>query len=184
MSGPWPDVVEVFVVRNLQVAARPSLVPTEATALDRVTRAISVVTASAEGIPHAATIDSFTAVSGEPSLVMVSLTQGSTMLDFIERAGSFAVSVLAFDQEALARRFASRNRGLGFAQFEEVDISTGPWTKAPLLHGCLAWFECELHSLVAAGDHQLVIGSLLEGSVGQNKPALLRQNRAYQRASG
>jgi len=183
MSGPWPDVVEVLVVRDIQVATRPVLVPSRATALDRLTRAICVVTTSADGTPHAATIDSCTAVSAEPALVLISLTNGSTMLDFIERAGTFAVSVLAFDQEPLARRFASRSRGLAFTQFAGVDVSIGPWTKAPLLHGCLAWFECELHSTVAAGDHQLVIGSVLEGSVGHGGPALMRQDRSYCRAA-
>jgi flavin reductase (DIM6/NTAB) family NADH-FMN oxidoreductase RutF len=102
------------------------------------------------------------------------------MLDFIERAGSFAVSVLACDQEHLARRFASRSRGRGDGQFKGVDVSLGPWTKAPLLHGALAWFECEMHSRVVAGDHVMVLGSPLESTLGRkDKPALLRQDKVY-----
>jgi flavin reductase len=159
---------------------RPSAPATQAGALDRLPRAISVVSASADGTPHAATIDSFTVVSTEPALVMVSLTRGSRMLDVIERAQSFVVSVLAVDQEHLARRFASRNRGLGAAQFDGVEVSAGYWTKALLLRGAVAWFECEVHSQVVAGDHVIVMGSLLESSVGRgDKPALLRQDRSY-----
>ena len=119
-----------YFVRDLQVIDRPPATPTRAGALDRLTRAICVVSASSDGIPHAATIDSFTFVSTEPAVAMVSLTTGSTMLDVIERAGAFAVSVLAYDQEVLARHFGSRSRGFGWAQFEGVDVSPGRWTNA------------------------------------------------------
>ncbi len=167
-------------MRNLQVVDRPRAAAAQSVALDRLTRAVSVVSASADGSPHAATIDSFTVVSSDPALVMVSLTRGSTMLDVIDRAQSFAVSLLAYDQQALARRFASRSRGRGAAQFEGVAVSVGYWTSAPLLRGALAWFECEVHSRVVAGDHVIVMGSLLESSVGpSDRGALLRQDRDY-----
>lgn len=165
---------------QVQVADRSETAPVTAGQLDRLARAIVVVSASAEDVPHATTIDSFTFVSADPVLALVSLTRGSTMLDLISRAGTFAVSVLASDQEPLARRFASRNRGIGDAQFIGVTHSKGLQTRAPLLHGALAWFEFEACQPIVVGDHVMVLGSLLQALCGRDdRPALLRQDRSY-----
>ena len=165
---------------DLQVAERPLMSSGTTHALDLLTRAVSVVSAQVDGIPHAATIDSFTIVSTHPTVGMVSLNIGSTMLGFIERAGSFAVSLLADDQEWLSRRFASRSRGVGEAQFDGVAYVLGLWTGAPLIGGALAWFEFRLEDQVRVGDHWLMLGDLLSAtSEDQGMRPLLRHHRAY-----
>jgi len=41
-------------------------------------------------------------------------------------------------------------------------------TGSPVLDDCLAWFDCEVHERVDAGDHQVVIGKVAAFGVAPN----------------
>jgi flavin reductase (DIM6/NTAB) family NADH-FMN oxidoreductase RutF len=149
-------------------------------ALDQVPRAVSVLTTNAAGALHGTTVDSLTSVSDDPPLVLVSLRAGSRMLATLELVGAFGVSVLASDQEHLARRFASRRRGDGGAQFAGVGYSLGARAGAPLLTGGVARLECRLESLTPGGDHVLVLGRVEAAEAGgPGTVPLLRLRRTF-----
>jgi 3-hydroxy-9,10-secoandrosta-1,3,5(10)-triene-9,17-dione monooxygenase reductase component len=40
------------------------------------------------------------------------------------------------------------------------------------LEGSLAWVECELEAIYDAGDHELVVGLVLDLGVGSGQPLL------------
>ncbi len=102
------------------------------------------------------TASSFNALSLEPPLVLWSLRlQSSQMLAFA-RAEHFVVNVLAEDQLALSRRFASRRDD----KFDEGEWLPGEGG-APVLTGSAAVFECETCTRQDAGDHVLFIGHVL-----------------------
>ena len=71
----------------------------------------------------------------------------------IQRTGTFCVNVLAEDQEAVSRVFATpgadRFAGLG-------------WTRsapgAPHIHGALAWMDCTIDAVHPGGDHEICVG--------------------------
>lgn len=111
--------------------------------------------------PHGMTANAFTSVSLDPPLVLVCVHRNARMHEAIERAGSFAVSVLAQQQVKLARYFSARDRLPGVAQFADVPWSPGSHSGAPLLTGALAWLECALWSVYAGGDHSIFVGQLL-----------------------
>jgi len=62
--------------------------------------------------------------------------------------------VLAAGQQALARRFASKEN----TKFAEVPHSVHDGI--PVIDGTLAWVGCELDQLVPAGDHTIGIGAV------------------------
>jgi flavin reductase (DIM6/NTAB) family NADH-FMN oxidoreductase RutF len=76
----------------------------------------------------------------------------------LEEAGRFAVSVLAADQEDLARYFSDSGRPGGMAQFAPVGWHPGPVTGAPLLEGALAYLECDVEAAYDGGDHSVFLG--------------------------
>jgi flavin reductase (DIM6/NTAB) family NADH-FMN oxidoreductase RutF len=76
----------------------------------------------------------------------------------LEEAGRFAVSVLAADQEDLARYFSDSGRPGGMAQFVPVGWHPGPVTGAPLLDGALAYLECDVEAAYDGGDHSIFLG--------------------------
>jgi 3-hydroxy-9,10-secoandrosta-1,3,5(10)-triene-9,17-dione monooxygenase reductase component len=114
---------------------------------------VVIVTAIDGGAPVGMTCQSFSSLSLDPPLVLFSASHSSTSWPRIRRVGSFAVNILADHQEATSRAFAVS----GGDKFAAVDWSPGVMG-APLLSGCVAHVECRLQSIVAGGDHDIVIG--------------------------
>src|ERR1700749_1181311 len=75
--------------------------------LGRFATGVVVVTFDSDDGPRGITVNSFTSVSMDPPLVLVSVARRARAHDALfDRA--FCVNVLGGEQEALARRFAGR----------------------------------------------------------------------------
>lgn len=119
-----------------------------------------VTTRTADGNFAGLTVNSYTSLSLEPPLILWALASHSTSLRAFESAKHFAVNILAEDQAALSRRFASRARD----KFH--DVATRPGIGgAPLLEGCSAHIECRMHSAQPGGDHVLFVGQVVRVDV-------------------
>jgi flavin reductase (DIM6/NTAB) family NADH-FMN oxidoreductase RutF len=129
--------------------------------------------------PHGMTANSFTSVSLEPPRVLVCVDRDATMHGRLAAAGRFAVSVLAADQEDIARHFARRGRARGAAEFDGVEWLPGMCTGAPLIGGALAWFECAVWRRYDGGDHSIVVGELLSAARPARHDALLFYGGRY-----
>jgi flavin reductase (DIM6/NTAB) family NADH-FMN oxidoreductase RutF len=101
------------------------------------------------------TANSFNSVSLEPPLVLWSLNRRSETLAAFETAQRYAINVLARDQVDLARRFSRPHAD----RFEGVAYRLGA-ADAPLIEGCIAWFECRHQAMHRAGDHVLFVGEV------------------------
>jgi flavin reductase (DIM6/NTAB) family NADH-FMN oxidoreductase RutF len=121
---------------------------------------VTVVTAGG-GQPHGMTANSFTAVSLDPPLLLVCIERDAVMHAVLSDTGVFGVSVLAADQEEVARYFANRRRPLGAAEFEPVEWQPGELTGTPMIAGALAHFECAVWRSYDGGDHTIFLGTLL-----------------------
>jgi 3-hydroxy-9,10-secoandrosta-1,3,5(10)-triene-9,17-dione monooxygenase reductase component len=126
---------------------------------------VTIITAS-DAAPVGMAVGSFASVSLDPPLVGFFAGKTSTSWPRIRNAGSFCVNILAEDQEAISRAFASK----------EADKFAGVgWTKSssgsPRLNGVLAWIDCDIESVADAGDHDLVLGRVRELEVaGEGDP--------------
>jgi flavin reductase len=133
---------------------------------------ITVVTAGA-GSPRGMTANSFTSVSLDPPLILVCVLREASMHKAIVDDQAFAISVLAADQEPVARYFANRARPRGDREFDAVSWTPGRHTGAPILTGTLAWIECGLSAGYDGGDHSIFVGSVLDTGLGSATDALL-----------
>ncbi|GAB4185854.1 MAG: hypothetical protein OHK0024_26130 [Thalassobaculales bacterium] len=124
-------------------------------ALGRFATGICVVTTAAEdgGEGAAITVNSFTSLSLDPPLVLFCIDRGASSLAAFQRCASFAVNVLAEDQEALSRRFAACPAP-PFAGLDCERLVTG----APILPGTLAAIDCRREAVHAGGDHLIIVG--------------------------
>lgn len=120
---------------------------------------VSVVTTRAGERQHAMTANSFTSLSLDPPLVMISVARGGRFHQPVLDAGTWAVSVLGADQADLARHFSDGHRDRE-RQFDGVAHQISAVTGSPLLTGALAWFECVTEQVVIAGDHSVLIGAV------------------------
>jgi len=121
---------------------------------------VTVVTVGG-GQPHGMTANSFTAVSLDPPLLLICIDRDAVMHHALTETGLFGVSVLAADQEDVARYFADRRRPLGPAEFDPVAWQPGECTGTPMIAGALAHFECEVRRSYDGGDHTIFLGYLL-----------------------
>ncbi|GAC1325646.1 MAG: flavin reductase family protein [Mycobacteriales bacterium] len=133
----------------------------------RFATGITVVTTQVDGAHHAMTVNSFTSVSLEPVLVLISVEKIARFHPAVLAAGTWGVSVLAAGQEDVARWFATRGRASTEDQFDGIRHRHGALTGSVLLDDALATLECRTVSVTDAGDHSVVLGEVL----GVDRPA-------------
>lgn len=129
--------------------------------MGRFATGVTVVTTVADGVPHGMTANAFCSVSLDPMLVLVCVDRRASMWSFLERADTFAVSVLAADQEHLSVWFASPDRPSGAPQFAEVAWRPAAVSGSPLLEGSVATVDCRIAAVHDGGDHAIVVGEVL-----------------------
>ncbi len=102
------------------------------------------------------TCNSFASVSLDPRLVLWSIRREASSLAAFTQSGGFSVSVLSQAQQPLARQFATGSMAERFAGVPSQREASGRLR----LSDALAWFDCDLHQLVEAGDHCILIGAV------------------------
>jgi len=143
-------------------------------AMGRFATGVTVVAAVEDGEPVGFTCQSFVSLSLDPPLVGLAPAKTSASWPRIAQAGSFCVNVLTAGQEDLCRRFART----GGEKFAGVAWHAAPIGGGPVIEGCLVWVDCRLVAIHDAGDHELVIGEVLDLGVGEGEP-LLFYNAAF-----
>ncbi len=139
---------------------------------------VTVIT-SGRGVPHGMTANAFTSVSLDPALVLVCVKHSSVMHNTIKANGSFAVSILASDQEGLARYFANSARPRDEHEFQTVPYRPGVHTGSPVIHGSLGWIECKLTAVHEGGDHSIFVGAVLDLGHSGDRDALIFHNGRF-----
>lgn len=115
---------------------------------------VTVVTTLDEaGAPIGFTANSFSSVSLDPPLLLVSIAKTSSNYARFMAAKGFAINILAEGQKDVSNTFAKPVED----RFATVGWQLGPHG-APILHGVSAWFDCSTHQLIEAGDHAILIG--------------------------
>jgi flavin reductase len=113
---------------------------------------VTVVSYATTDGPRGFTANSFTSVSLEPPLVLVSVARHGRGHDLLAER-PFTVNILRAEQEALARHFATRDHDM---VVEWVDGDAGP-----RLAGVLAYLACEPWAAHPAGDHTIYLGRVV-----------------------
>jgi len=124
-----------------------------------------VTTLDSDGRPHGMTVNSFSSVSLDPPLVLVSIDLKNAILGHFISSSWFAINILAEHQEDLSRRFSSPSEN----RFLEVNWHAGA-SGTPLLDGVLAQLECSVVRTFEAGDHTVLIGEVERAGHTEGKP--------------
>lgn len=120
------------------------------------------------GVSHEGSRDAFTAAcvmqtSYTPLMLALSIGPDHAAYPLLRDGGSFTVNVLDERQTALARHFGTRSGR------DEDKLNGLAWRQGlggdPILDEALAYFDCVLTAITAAGDHQLVVGRVVDGGV-------------------
>lgn len=150
-------------------------------AVGRFATGVTVVTAQSATTVHGMTANAFTSVSLDPPLVLVNVARSARMHGVLSDAGAFTVNVLAEDQAWLASWFAHPDRPRGRSQFAEIAVRPAVHSGAPLLEGALAHLDCTVHDVLPGGDHDVVLGRVVDLAKGPPARPLLYFEGRYGR---
>lgn len=128
---------------------------------------VTVVTAMDESDrPVGLTVSAVMSVSLDPPLLAVCLQNAKYTLQTIRDRESFVVNFLSRGQSGISNAFAVGDMD----KFSTVRWEASENFGAPILESVRAHAECEVHSIVEAGDHTLIIGRIVSGAVSETDP--------------
>lgn len=140
--------------------------------LSRFVTGVAVVSYVADGETRGLTVNSFTSVSLDPPLILVSLAR-TTKAAINMNEVPFTVNVLKASQFDIAMQFAGRPRTGLTVEWKNSDDGL-----APALEGALATFRCKPWNAHDAGDHILQLGEVVEAELsGEEEPLLFDRGR-------
>lgn len=113
---------------------------------------VTIITSETETGTHGFTANSFTSISLDPMLVLVSVDRKTKAIDVLEN-NNFIVNILKEDQQDAAMHFAGRT-------MEEEPFE---WEKGELgsrIKDSLAFIECKPWKTYDGGDHLIFLGEV------------------------
>ena len=122
-----------------------------------------------DGAPVGMAVSSFTNVSLDPPLMVVSIRNESATWPLIARADAIGASILAESQGDCGTRLAA---GESDSRFDSIGYTVTA-SGAIVVDDAAAWFEATLSETIPAGDHFLVLLTLRSISNGVDRSPLL-----------
>lgn len=147
-------------------------------ALAGLTTGVTVVTTHDGTQDVGMTCNTFTSVSLEPALVLWCLRHDAASHRAFTQRGDgrgYTLNVLAAGQLALAQQFARGSQAERFAGVAVDRLASG----RARLQGGVAWFDCALHDCVTAGDHDILIGRVLDFGLAPQAAGLACAHRVF-----
>ena len=138
----------------------PKAPPTPAelrNALGLFASGVTIITGLDGGDPVGFACQSFASLSLDPPLILFCVDHNGRSWPRIRKAGRFTVNVLAHEQTDLCARFGSKTG----KKFDELNWELSDWG-TPGLPGVLLRIHADVEAVHVAGDHDVVIGRVLE----------------------
>jgi len=137
---------------------------------------VTVVTMRAPDGPKGITVSSFTSVSLEPPLVLISISKTSALHDAFRGCKAFGVNFLADDQRSVSDRFAGRVEAND--RFDGIKFTEGS-TGSPIIDGVRAIIECTTWKVYEGGDHSILLGEVVAARALNAKRPLVYYAQQY-----
>lgn len=145
------------------------------------TSGVTIVTASHAGEQHGMTVSSFTSISLEPPLIIISLQTDSRTHELVVQANAFGVTILAEGQQDISDRFAGRvpDAEDRLAGLDTETLVTG----APLIKGGLAYLDCRVIQTIDVGMNTLFLAEVVAARGNGEGQPLVYHDRGYRKLS-
>jgi len=141
--------------------------------LGKFTTGITVVSINDKGNKIGKTVNSFTALSLSPPLVLFSLDKKSSSLINYKKSKLFGVNILNNKQDRISINFAKKD-----AKWENIPHMTSK-LGTPFIKNCIAYLECENLKSFKEGDHILFICKVINASYKNKIKPLLYFDSKY-----
>ncbi|PLX37169.1 MAG: 4-hydroxyphenylacetate 3-monooxygenase [Hyphomicrobiales bacterium] len=147
-------------------------------AMSRYGGSVHVVTTDGPAGRAGITVTAACSVSDAPPTVLVCVNHGSPANATIKANGCFCINTLAAGAEPIADAFAGRG-GLSV----DARFGLGVWdvleTGAPVLSAARVAVDVRVDQVVEADTHSIIIGRVVDATLGDEGGALLHIDREY-----
>ncbi|RHA44421.1 flavin reductase family protein [Cellulomonas rhizosphaerae] len=133
--------------------------------VSRLPAGVAVVVLQWRGTQHAMTASAVASVSLDPPLLMFCVHADARVREALDDVDTWAVSVLSDAQGPTADWLSSPGRP-AVGQLDRVPHRAAPVSGAAWIDGAAAWFECRTAAVHPAGDHDIVVGTVLAAEQG------------------
>lgn len=145
--------------------------------LDVITSPVTVITAKSGNKINGMTVAWIMQAAYGPAYIAVSIAPERYTYSLIKGSGMFGVNILADNQKDLGKHF-------GFSSGRDSDKFKGikfheSHSGLPVLDGAAAYIECKVVNVVKAGDHDLLIGEVVDKITDDSKRALVFKSSDY-----
>jgi flavin reductase (DIM6/NTAB) family NADH-FMN oxidoreductase RutF len=117
---------------------------------------VTIITTEVDGTIRALTVNSFTAVSLDPPLVLFCMGKNTKTGQVVHAVKGFTVNILRQEQQDLSTYFAGGWNHPLPPTFEFLE-----WQGGPRLDGCAAAIGCTTYAIHEGGDHWIVLGEVV-----------------------
>jgi flavin reductase (DIM6/NTAB) family NADH-FMN oxidoreductase RutF len=148
-------------------------------ALWKLINPIAIITACHDGQVSGFIASWITQVSFVPPLVMVAMNPLHYTYDLVTNSNAFAINILKADQAELVDLFG-KSSGRKVDKFAETLYELGS-TGSPILKDCLAFVDCSVMWSKEAGDHVVVVGSIVDADIVLDGDTLQEARSMYTR---
>ncbi len=140
------------------------------------TSGVAIVSSQFQGIFHGMAVNSFTSVSVEPPLVVVTLANITRTCQLVKKSHEFGVTILSSQQKEISDRFAGKmgENADRFANLETFSLKS----TVLLISGGLAWVDCSVINEINLGNSTLFVAEVVAAKVEKGDP-LLYHDRDY-----
>mgnify|MGYP002713091200 CR=1 FL=1 len=149
-------------------------------AMSQFASGVTIVTTVFNGKPIGITASSFSSLSIDPPLIIVSLSKHLFTHKVIADSGKFAVNILATDHHERGMVFAGMRPEIE-DRFAGTAIDTAV-TGCPIFPDALAWVDCTVWDMYDGGDHTIFVGEVQDVSAADSGNPLLYHNRLWRRS--
>ncbi len=168
----------IWVKNSINISKRGSILKVKSKQAEELVKVmrnipfpVTVMTTAAGDEQRGITIGSFTSLSMDPPLISFNLDRNSRAHDLFSDASHFVVHIPGPDEQELCRHFAQPDLS-GDEQFEEYEYQPNAHG-IPVLKGNSAVIHCKKFRQIAAGDHSIIIGEVLEIERNREEAAIL-----------
>jgi flavin reductase (DIM6/NTAB) family NADH-FMN oxidoreductase RutF len=133
--------------------------------IGRLPAGVAVIAVRWRGTDYAMTVSAVASVSLEPPMLLFCVHVDARVREALDDVDLWTVSVLADTAGPVAEWFASPGRP-AVGQLAHVPHTRAPRSGAAWVDDAAAWFECRTAVIHRAGDHDIVVGTVLEAREG------------------
>jgi flavin reductase (DIM6/NTAB) family NADH-FMN oxidoreductase RutF len=133
--------------------------------MGRLPGGITVVSVRHGTLDLAMTATAVASVSLRPPMVLFCVYSDARLREVLDEVDTWAVSILDGTAAVAAERLAMPGRP-AFGQLIGVPHHTGEHSGAALVDAAQGWIECRTAWIRTAGDHDVVVGEVLDARTG------------------